>query len=354
MFKETYPDKIHVAFYPYTYVRVMAMKGKLYRKQDYDKLMKMHASEIAKYLEEGDYKEDIHLLGKELSGYALVEAAINANFVRRLRKLQLISSKEMNYLIYAHLKKYDVYNIKTLLRAKTAGQSKEAVSDLLLPLGLLRKKVLLSFFDQDSIEDILKKAGFMEREYRSAISYYKKEKSLLEVENFLDKEYYIFLFKFIQRLSGEYSLFRGFLELQIDVLNVQLLLRLKRTNMEYDRLCSFFFDGGDIFSQATLRRLAKLDFEGMLEGLKKTKIKNIVKEHTDALAKKDLTRFEAALDVWLLRQSTLLLHQFPLSVDTLLGYMFAKEIEVKNLSTLIKGKQLGLNEEFLSKQLVIE
>jgi vacuolar-type H+-ATPase subunit C/Vma6 len=33
--------------------------------------------------------------------------------------------------------------------------------------------------------------------------------------------------------------------------------------------------------------------------------------------------------------------------------MFAKEIEMRNLRVLIKGKQLGLEEEFLAAQLIV-
>ena len=55
---------------------------------------------------------------------------------------------------------------------------------------------------------------------------------------------------------------------------------------------------------------------------------------------------------YLLEKSILMLHQNPLSIDVILGYMFAKEIEVRNLKILIKGKQLNLKEEFIENQLV--
>src|SRR3989338_6536333 len=121
-FKEYYPKRISVAFYPYTYVRVMAKRGKLYKKQDYDKLLKMHGNEIAAYLETGDYKEDILYLGKTLTGYNLVENALSSNLVRHIRKLQKISSPEMNALIRAYTLRHDIYNLKTILRAKAAQQ----------------------------------------------------------------------------------------------------------------------------------------------------------------------------------------------------------------------------------------
>lgn len=354
MFKEPFPQKIHVAFYPYTYVRVMAMKGKLYRKQDYDKLLKMQANEIATYLEEADYKSDIHALGKELSGYALAESAIHVNFVRHIRQLQQMSSPEMNMLLRAYLKRYDIYNLKTVLRAKATVLQKEAVAPLLVPLGIFTQEQLLALFSLESLQNILLAAGFSEKEFRAALQYYEKEHSLLEVENFLDQQYYSFLFEFLQHLSGEHILFKEFLQLHIDVLNLRLLLRLKKQMLDPEKINSFFFLGGKLVSGSMLHALAGRDFASIIAALKKFPWKTLVIHHAEELAREDLTGFETSLEVWLLRQSTLLLHQFPLSVDTLLGYMFAKEIEVRNLRTLIKGKQLGFDEAFLAQQLVIE
>jgi len=55
----------------------------------------------------------------------------------------------------------------------------------------------------------------------------------------------------------------------------------------------------------------------------------------------------------LLEQSRKLIRQHPMSVDVILGYMFLKDLEVKNLSRIIKAKQLSLSEEFIEKTIVI-
>lgn len=353
MFKETYPERISVAFCPYTYVRVMAMKSKLYSKQDYDKLLKMHGNEIASYLEDTDYKEDIHALGKEFSGYALVEHSLSLNLVRNIQKLQMICLSEMRWLIHAYILRHDIYNLKTIIRAKASGKVFSEICSLLLPSRTLTEEKLSTLFQHDSLLTILKKAGFSERDVKDAIHYYQKEKSLLEIENFLDKQYYNFLFGFLQRLAGEHTLFREFLQSEIDVLNIKLLLRMKKKLIEENRIINFFFEGGSSLPLRRLRIFAKYDFSGVIRGLQTTPFKPLVAQYHDKLAEKNLHEFEKALDVWLLQKSTLLLHQFPLSVDTILGYMFAKEIEVRNLRVIVKGKQLNMPKDFIEKQLVV-
>jgi V/A-type H+-transporting ATPase subunit C len=63
---------------------------------------------------------------------------------------------------------------------------------------------------------------------------------------------------------------------------------------------------------------------------------------------------EIDLDTALLKKERLLMHQHPLTVSVILGFMLAKEIEVKNLKVLIKGKMLGLEEQYLEKLLVVQ
>ncbi len=63
---------------------------------------------------------------------------------------------------------------------------------------------------------------------------------------------------------------------------------------------------------------------------------------------------ESELQRHLMNRAILLYHQHPLSIDVILGFMFAKEIEVRNLKIIMKGKELGLDEEFISKQLIYD
>lgn len=353
MFKEKYPETIHVSFYPYTYVRVMAMKGKLYKRQDYNKLLKMQGNEIAKYLEEAEYKEDINELAKEYEGYELVELAVYANFIRSIQKLQTISSPEMGYLLHAYLKKYDVYNLKTIIRAKAVQQQKKETEKLLLPMGSLNKERIMSLLEAESIGVILKKAGVREQEYKEAFAYWEKENSLLEIENMLDQKWYKEMQKFMAHLAGEHKLFKGILQAEIDAMNLKLLLRLKKTGMEKKRMEQFFFSGGALLSKTKCNALAEKDFEAIISILQNSAFKEMIEVHKKELEQKDLRTFEKSIDVWLLGKAALLLHQFPLSVDTLLGYMVAKEIEMRNLRILVKGKQFGLEEKFIESQLVM-
>ena len=96
------------------------------------------------------------------------------------------------------------------------------------------------------------------------------------------------------------------------------------------------------------------DMEEFLSLLEKSKYKHVLKEAIKRVSEdKSIIPIEMMLYKYLLEKSVLLQHQHPLSIDIILGYMFAKEIETRNLRVIVKGKQLGLSDEFIENELVI-
>ncbi|MBS3119525.1 V-type ATPase subunit, partial [Candidatus Woesearchaeota archaeon] len=65
-----------------------------------------------------------------------------------------------------------------------------------------------------------------------------------------------------------------------------------------------------------------------------------------------LAVLESALNRRLLERTILLTHQNPLSIEVLLGYMFAKHIEVKNIRLIVKAKSLRIPQEFIEREVI--
>ena len=83
--------------------------------------------------------------------------------------------------------------------------------------------------------------------------------------------------------------------------------------------------------------------------MENTEFKEVAEKYSKESEKINFTDFEMDLDKFLLQQSRKLVRQHPMSVDVILGYMFLKDLEVKNLSRIIKAKQLGMEEDFIEK-----
>lgn len=346
--------KIKLGFYPYTYVRTNVMRSKLLKKEEYHKLMKMKLNEIIKYLEESEYKKEID----ELTAYSesdFIELALNNNLVKSFLKLKRISPDELNVLIKAYLMRNDIWNIKTILRAKYAGQE-EQVKRMLVPVGALDKEFLMNMLKKETIEDVLRNIPFFHfKKIKPAFEKFKEKNLLVDIENALDKYYYEYLMVFTEMLPKEGKLFKEFLEAEIEVINILMIIRLKREGVNNEDIKNYLILTEDKVKDNKFLRLLNIEnIESFPEKISNRELAKIlaegIKKYKDT---KTLTYVESALYKYLLRKSILLLHQHPLSIDVILGYMFAKEIEVKNLKTLVKGKQLGLSEEFIESELVV-
>jgi len=343
--------KIKLGVYPYTYVRANVMRSLLIKREDYHKLMKMSLNGVTSYLQDSFYKKEIDKFAADYSGIDLLEVALNANLASSFNKLRRISPPELRLLINIYAKRKDIDDIKSIIRVKYTGSGEKDMQKIVFAAGSLDYDFFLNLFRMDSIEEILKKNKIvpftrLEKAYQT----FEKEKTLRDIETELDRYYYEQVFKFTKLLPESGKLFRNFLKSEIEIRNIMTLLRLYREKMDKEEIKKY-----TLFSGSLVNDLIKSnDQRELIEKIAKSKYKEILKEGIEKFKNEDsLIDIEISLYNYLLNKSVLMLHQHPLSVDSILSYMFAKEIEIKNLRLLTRGKQLGLSEEFIEKQLVV-
>ena len=352
---EEQPKKVKLGFYPYTYVRTVVMRSLLFKKEDYHKMLKMGFSEIARFLQDSHYKKEINALATEHSGADLLELALNRNLAESFKKLMRISSYELGLLIREYAKRKDIEDIKTILRGKFTNTNDKLIINSITAAGTLSYDFLLSLLRKESIEDILKNNKIVDFHLlKNGLKHLNEKKNLVNIENIFDKFYYTHLIQFSSTLPKEGLLFRNFLLEEVDILNILTLLRLKKAKFGKEILRDFIILTGDKLKDSKITALANVDdFEELSKVLGKTKYKNIITNGIEEFKKSgSLITLETGLYKYLLNQSILFMHQHPLSIDVILGYMFAKDIEVRNLRIIVKGKQLGLSEDFIEDKLV--
>ena len=355
-FVQEHTETLRLKEHPYTYARVSVMKSKLIRKEGYHRLLKMKLAEIAKFLQDLDYKKEINELAMKYSGVALLDFSLNRNLVRDFTKLKRIADDSTLVLLMTnYFQRMDIYNIKTILRALASGADKESVKDLLVPIGVLSEKELHSLLGMAHVEDVLKNIPFIGyAELRDAYTLFRETGSLFELENSLSRTYYRKTIAFAAQLPVHGTFFRNFLEEEIDIMNLKIILRLKREGLAGKDIRRHLFTSGARIHSSMLNRLADaVDVGHVLSSVEKLGY-GITKEDVEMYSReKSLVSVDTALSRYLLRRSAFLYHTNPLSVDVILGYMFAKEIEISNLKKIIKGKQLDISEEDVEKELVI-
>lgn len=348
-------ERIILEFDPYAYVRVLTMKSLLLKKEDYDRLLKMNLSEITKHLQERSYKKQIDSLAMKMPTAQLIEKAIADNMIESFDKLKRITNKNVGILVNAYLMRYDIANIKTIIRGKTSNAKNEEIKKVLLNCGIYPARLYDSLLNQQKIEDILLNMPLFSLDKRKQlVKIYHDEKTLFHVENMLDKQYAQYLLAIAEKIPEEGELFRKLIALEIDISNIKIILRSKKDSLPFQQVKSYIVPEGLLFTRIKPGRLYNKEYNEILQNLERTTFGKIIKQYKKLPEqKKNSIELELLLNKFLLDSATLLSHQYPLSIYIILGYMISKDTEQRNLKLIVKGKQLEVDENFIREQLVV-
>ena len=343
---------MNIEFSPYTFARVSVMKSTLLKKIHYDRMLKMKISEITKFLEEMGYSKEINEFGIELEGADLIETSISRNLGSTLEKLYNISNDEMKIVMSKYLGRKDIWNVKTIIRGKYSGLEPHEIKKLIVPVGLIKKNNIESLIQLESVEDVLRNIDIIDiKLFKPAIDYYDTTNSLLMIENTLDQFYFADLIEFLKSVPESISLFRDFLLMEIDILNIKNMIKLKRAKQSEKQIKAQLFYCGLKLNKKILDKLLKAkDINGLIGMLADGPYKKIIEPFYKE--KINLLDLEVAMDNYLLSKARFMPHVSPLSVNGLLGYMFAKEIEIKNIHMIVRAKQLDIGEKFIVEHLI--
>jgi len=330
--------KLRLGLYPYAYARVSVMKGELLSPVQWQGLLKMGPHEALRYLQDTTYKQEIDEL-PESHELLAIEIALNRNLFRTLAKLKRIADEKLRGVLETYVQRYDTENFKTLLRGALSGIPREEVAPLLIPSINYSSAYYEHLLSLDADKLVAALPGGLS-------SGLPKTHDLFALENALDRWYANGLSALAERLAGQGSLLKQFLRAEQDILNIKIILRLRREQPAAG-IRAFLIEPSP-------RITAFLNAKGtreLIDALHKSGFTTLTGD--EAAAEEDLlTQLEIDLDAALLRKESHLMHQHPLTVNVILGFLFAKEIEVRNLKVLLKGKQLGLAEPLLHRLLV--
>jgi V/A-type H+-transporting ATPase subunit C len=141
--------------YAYAATRVKVRKSFLFTRETYLKLLQMSLPEISRFIEESKYKQEIDELATKYSGIDLLEYALNLNLARDMNTVQGFCQGELKGLISAYLMRWDVWNIKSILRGKFSGASDEEIRETLVPAGSIRQETLNELVKKPNVQDVV-------------------------------------------------------------------------------------------------------------------------------------------------------------------------------------------------------
>ncbi len=346
--------------YGYANARVKAMKSRLIDRHTFDELLAADDYRRALgILEVTEYASDIEEVVLQGLRPTDIDRAFNNNLIRNFSKIKDFITGRPGELIDALLGRWDLYNLKTLLRGKRALIPKAEITRNLVPIGNLDLPVLEEIISQPDLRASLDAIVMFSPQWKisygravtDSLAEYIKERDLSVVEINLDKLHYSEVSEVVKGLDNNSRLARQVVELEVDVMNIETLLRLCGLQMGGSKAQTYYVPGGS---------MSRDDFEqyshlGQLEDLvdllsRETPFGEALQRAMRTYEEKGDAVFQDELEQHVIRKC-INISQDPLGLGVIIEYMWKKYLEITNLRIIIRGKNISMIESQIRKEL---
>lgn len=343
------------ANYEYVTARVRSRRASLFDEDDYRKLVRMGPGEIARFMEETEYKTEMDALGSRYSGVDLIEYALNQNLAKHFDDLLRFAEGKLYDYLARYLRKFDAWNAKTIIRGIYADSDQQTIEDDIIPAGAFSDRLLDRLTEAESIPAVVDRLEntLFGPALAEALDDYEDTGVLVPLENAIDRAFYSDMLEGLpEETDRATQLYIRVLRAEIDFRNIRNALRLARSGADIDP-GTYYIPGGRLFEESELRQLVG-NMDQLTEHIRQSPYGSDLETALDDLeTAESLIEFERALERALLEYADTLSNRYPLSVCPVIAYIRAKEREVDNIRAIARGKEAGLTGDEIEDELVI-
>lgn len=346
--------------YGYTNARIRGMRWRLLKQSFFDDLMasKDMGTVIQKVLqtEYGPELESRILHGRTATQ---VDEALKDNMTATFRKVLALANPEAHELITTLLGRWDLFNVKTIIRGKHMVLPAEEIIDSLIPVGQLTQVDMDELARQESVKAVVDTLATWRLPFavplRDVLPEYQQSQDLSLLELALDRYYYEWASRRLSSRRTNVKLAREFLGVQVDTMNLLTTLRLLNSDLGDTDASRFFVPGGNVVSHDVFMDLAsKSDVDEVFNRIKKTPFGRPLEEVALMYVEKgSVSVFERALEDYLFRKAFVNGKGDPLGIGLAISYLWAKANEVTNLRIVVKGVSVGMPTERMREELIV-
>ncbi len=333
----------------YINARVRGLKAKLLGDEFYsDALSGSDFSAFLSAFAQTTYSREVEEAQARYGGdLKTVDEALARNFYTTTRTLLNVADGLPEQLLRLLLLRYDLGNLKTIARAKSAGRDADDVQAGLLPAGELKPAVLEAVAQASDLPAAAQAVAVtghpLGPAFTRAVAAYSSDGDLYELELFLDRAYY----EALSQVGGGFPAdFKRYLQREVDATNIRTALKIRGSGGSAEA------DGGAAQAEALFikggKEVRRTTFDALLNGDAQALANTTFAEVAET---DDLSRAEEILRTSLDRQARKLALRDPLGVGVILNYLRLKETETARLRLLARGKYYGVPRQQLEQEL---
>lgn len=346
--------------YGYANARIRGMRSRMLRHSFFEQLLEASSiKDLVQSLLESEYASSIdEVLIKGMTA-ANIDGALRNSMVRTYGKVTGFLNPEAGHIVSTLLGRWDVFNLKSLLRARHLGLEAESLGGGVLPVGTLNVHdidALARLEDVKALVDTVATWGLpFASPMRDGFASYVQTGELLGMELALDQYYASWATQRLSKRGKNIQIGRSILGAQMDVSNLVMALRLLQADVDVEDVESYFLPGGIEVDRALYMDLAaKSDVDEVLGRLKKVSYGRILDDVVMAyLEQNSISVFERALEQAFVRRVVKLGRGDPLGAGVAIAYLWAKQNEVTNIRIIVKGKEVGMPLDRIRKELIL-
>jgi len=303
---------------------------------------------LDKMLESQDLESSIKVISERSVDEFIFEDTKNTTIDNRLTAILNDTFKIIKdispypYLFELFNWKYDFYNLKVFLKSK-----------------LLSKQETISTYEIGNVkQDYLKAAVFegkyqsvpmkIERFIKQTEEEYAKSEDIQLIESLLDKGYYETIFKLLEDFNQPYLNY--FYKIETDLTNIMITCRCKIRHINKSKLSEVLIGYGNFPIQKYLG-IYENSVNSWPNYFQKTDYAEIVEKGIKYWQEQNtLLELERLIDNYILDLSKIGKYT-SFGLESIVGYYYAKENDIKNIRMILKGKRYQLSKETIRKNI---
>jgi V/A-type H+-transporting ATPase subunit C len=345
--------------YDYVNARIKGMKSRLLAPPVFETLLlKPDVESIIAELENTPYKQEIEKATVQYSGIKCIEVALRKDFTNAFRKiLDFMKGGKSETYINILLSRWDIQNIKTILRGKNIHMTSAEIVECLVPAGQLDDTTLIELIKQPDVKAVIDLLATWGIEYAKPLTRnfkeYSDKRDLSILEYAIDKFYYENALEKLGEDSYDDRIILDMITTEIDVTNIKNVLKMIRDKIEIEEAEGLLINDG---AQLNMERLLAMIRTGTLEGaikvLDATPYKFLSELPTDVFKTEKVSVFEKELEKYLIKRGISRFLGDPLSIAVAVGYVWAKYNEITNIRIIARCKTADITEKEIREELI--
>lgn len=349
--------------YGYANARVRAMMARLLDEYVFRQLLEAPDYHSALgVLEDTEYAREVEEAALEGINPTNIDRALTRNLARNFDRIKHFISGRPQELINVLLSRWDLYNLKTVLRGKRALVPNPEIERNLVPIGFLDMITLGEIIHQPDLRSVLDAVVVFSLEWpipygraiTATLAEFLYEYDLSIVETALDQLHYRYVTSMVRGRDLNSTLVRQVITMEIDIIDVVNLLRLCGLELDSERALRFFIPEGSLSRDEFINILSQGQPEAVAE-----EVVRLMPQYREPIFagmkqfdEKGETAVQDEMEKHMIR-TCIHLTRDPLGIGVIIKYMWKKYLEVLNLRIIIRGKSIGLIESQIRKELFL-